>query len=206
MKKGLLSVLIPAYNPPHDCLGRILDSLKAQMKQHPDVEIIVVDDGSVDDLSWVKNYPHCVYIRNEWTGECHTRNTLLDAADGEYIAFIDADDEIYDNYLSVIIGNMREGCDWVSYDWECDRHKEWALQNIGQLMINCAVWAYSFRADFIGDMRFDESYRTGGDQEWLGRLLRDDCKHKHDHSIFYNYRWMGNEMSMCHRQQRGEKV
>lgn len=204
MKNDWLSIVIPAYNPPIKHLRRIMDALKAQMAEYPNVEIVVVDDGSADDLAWVREYPNVKYRRKRNAGAGAARNTGLGMAKGEYITFIDADDEIYDNYLSVIFGNMREGYDWVSYDWLCDTHKEWAKQTNEPLMINCAVWAYSFRADFIGDKRFVENMKTGSDVEWLHRLLTDESKHKHDHSVFYNYRWMGNDNSLCHRKLRGE--
>ena len=204
MKKGWLSVIIPAYNPPMEYLRKIMDALQMQMAEYPNVEIVVVDDGSAEDLAWARDYPNVKYRRKRNAGAGAARNTGLGMAKGEYITFIDADDEIHDNYLAVIFGNMRQGYDWVSYDWTCDNHKEWALQTKEPLMINCAVWAYSFRADFIGDTRFVESMKTGSDVDWLHRLLTEESKHKHDHAIFYNYRWMGNEDSLCHRKLRGE--
>lgn len=206
MKKDWLSVLIPAFNPPGEFLQDIIETIYAQMKEYPNVEVIIVDDGSAESIEWVKDCPFVRFKRTKNRGVSAARNTLLGMATGEYIAFIDADDEIYDNYLSVIFGNMREGWDWISYDWECDRHKEWAIQTKEPLMINCAVWAYSYRADFIGKTRFDPALRTGGDVEWLHRLLTEDSRHKHDHSVFYNYRWMGNDDSICHRKLRGEPI
>lgn len=202
MKKGWLSVLIPAYNPG-PWLKVILDSVLEQMKEFPKTEIVVVDDGSTENLSWVKEYP-VKFRRKRNGGEPAARNVCLDMAKGEYIQFIDADDEIYPNFLSVVFDNMEKGYDWVSYDWECDKHKEWALQNEGILRINCACWAYTFRADFIGETRFDESLRIGCDQPWLDAVLKEDSKHYHDHRIFYNYCWARNENSLCHKKARGE--
>ena len=203
MKKGWLSIIIPAYNPD-EWLKKMLDSIKAQMKGYPDVEIIVVDDGSKNDVSWLKSYDGIKYKRQRNKGAAAARNTGLGMVTGEYIQFLDADDEIYDNFLPVVFANIREGYDWVAYDWECDKHKEWALQNKGELAVNCAVWAYTFRTDFIGNSRFDASMNYGSDIVWLRENLRDDCKHRHDHSIFYNYRWDGNDNSICHRKLRGE--
>ena len=201
MKKGWLSVLIPAYNPgPY--LKDILDSVINQMKEYPKVEIVVVDDGSTEDLSWVKDYP-VKYRRKRNGGEPSARNVCLSMAKGEYIQFLDADDDIYPNFLSVVFDNMTKGYDWVSYDWECDRHKEWALQNENTLMVNCAVWAYTFRTDFIGEEKFDETMKIGCDIDWLMRVLKD-TNHFHDHRIFYNYCWARNENSLCHKKARGE--
>lgn len=203
MKKGWLSVIIPAYNTGKWVRGQ-LNQLKAQMSEYPNVEIIVVDDGSSEDMGWVKDYPNAVLKRKRNGGAASARNAGIDLAHGEYITFLDSDDEIYDNYLSIIFENMRAGWDWVSYDWHCDGHKEWAEQTNDPLMINCAVWAYSFRAEIIGDNRFIEKMVLAEDQEWLHRVLKPDCKHFHDHRIFYNYRWIGNDNSVVHRYLRGE--
>lgn len=200
-----LSVLIPAYNPGPRFRG-LIEGIEAQIANYPDTEIIVADDGSTEDISWVFQYPHVRYIRLDHSGEPTTRNVLLDSAVGEFISFVDADDDVSSEYLAIVYDNMLAGYDWVSYDWTCDGRKEWAYQNKGTLMINCAVWAYSFRREFIGGIRFNTSMYTGGDVDWLPRVLRDDCKHYHDHRIYYNYRWMGNDNSICHRKLRGEPL
>ena len=198
-----LSVLIPAYNPGKWLYG-IVDALNRQMMEYPDVEIIIVDDGGTENMNWVRDFPQVRYFWQDNAGEPSARNWCLDMARGEYIQFLDADDEIKGNCLSVIFDNIAGGYDWVSYDWECDGSTKGAQQNHDQLMINCAVWAYTFRRSFIGSQRFDEKLLVGCDTEFLGRVLRDDCRHRHDHRVFYNYRWSGNDNSLCHRKLRGE--
>lgn len=198
-----LSVLIPAYNPG-PWLRRIIVSLENQIARHPDTEIIVVDDGSIESLEWTRNYPHVRYARTDNGGESRTRNLCMALAMGEYIQFLDADDIIYDNCLDVVYENIEAGYDWVAYDWECDGSTSRAVQNHGVLMLNCAVWAYTFKKSYIDGLQFDERFIVGADVDWLGRLLTDDCKHRHDPRVFYNYRWAGNENSLCHRNNRGE--
>ena len=204
MKKGMLSIIIPAYNPDEQRLRGILDTL-AQQSAGYDVEIIVVDDGSDRRLNYVKEYPNVVLKRfNKNRGVSAARNAGLALVNGEYIGWIDSDDEIIGDYIGIVFGNMREGYDWVSYDWTCDGHKGWAFQNVGELWINCAVWGYSFRADIIGDERFDEAMPTGSDLCWLKKVLKPEHRHMHDGRIYYNYRWAGNDDSLCHRRMRGE--
>ena len=204
MMTDLLSVLIPAYNPDKTILRGILEKLKKQMQEYPNVEIIVVDDGSDSSLEWVLDYPSTQLFIQRNFGEPTARNTLLDLKCGEYFTFIDADDEIADNYLAVVFENMRDGWDWVSYDWTCDGSLEAAYQTTEPLMINCAVWAYSFRHDVNGDEWFDPRLLLGCDTDWLHRVLKPEHKHKHDHRVIYNYRWDGNNNSLCHRKLRGE--
>jgi glycosyltransferase involved in cell wall biosynthesis len=87
-----ITVVIPAYNTA-EYIGRAIDSVLAQTRR-PD-EIIVVDDGSTDDTSGiVETYGSQVrLIRRENAGVSAARNTGINAATGEWIAFLDGDDE-----------------------------------------------------------------------------------------------------------------
>lgn len=200
-----LSILIPAYNPGI-WLKKLLNSLTPQIEKYPSTEIVIVDDGSTEDLAWVADYPHTFYVREENGGDQVARNALLDNATGQYIQFLDADDEVYPNALDIIFDNIRQQYDWVAYEYHTDRDVKRSFHNHGKLMFNCAVWGYTFKREFIGDKRFDDNLRVGSDVEWLGRVLKEKCKHKLDDRVWYNYRWDGNENSICHRLLRGEKV
>ena len=200
-----LSILIPAYNPSKWLKG-IMDSLKEQMEKHPSVEIVVVDDGSTEDLSWIADYPKTMYIRKENKGEPSARNVCLDNMSGQYFQFIDSDDQIYSNALDVIFDNIRQQYDFVSYEFDTDHDRKRSYHNYGKLMINCAMWGYTIRREIIKDNRFNEDLHSGCDIEFLGRVLKESYKHKHDDRVWYNYRWDGNENSICHRLLRGEKV
>ena len=181
-----------------------MDALKPQVEKYPDTEIIVVDDGSEEDLSWVADYPHTHYTCQDNHGEPFTRNLLLTMAQGEYIQFIDSDDEVYSNALDVIYDNIAQGYDFVSYEYTTDHDLSRAYHNYGQLMINCAMWGYTIRKSLFGDEKFNERMFTGCDVDMLLRILREDHKHKHDDRVWYNYRWDGNIASLCHKHLRGE--
>lgn len=87
-----ISVVIPARNASAT-LGRAIDSVLAQTL--PPHEIIVVDDGSTDETSTVASaFAAVKLIRlNEARGAAAARNTGIRAAQGEWVAFLDADDE-----------------------------------------------------------------------------------------------------------------
>lgn len=88
---GLVSVIIPTYNRSSDCKIAV-ESVLSQT--YGDVEVLVVDDGSVDDTREVVSGldERVRYIRQANAGVSAARNAGLDAASGEYIAFLDSDD------------------------------------------------------------------------------------------------------------------
>lgn len=88
------SVIIPTYNRA-DLLERCLESLAAQT--YRDFEVLVCDDGSVDNSAEVaeryKDRLNIQYIWNEnWGGPARPRNIGIAASKGEWICFLDSDD------------------------------------------------------------------------------------------------------------------
>lgn len=198
-----LSILIPAYNPGKWLRG-ILDTLSSQIEKYPTTEVIILDDGSTEDLSWVTQYPFVKYWMQANEGEPSARNVLLYLAEGEYIQFVDADDEIYPNMLDVVYDNINQGYDFVTYEFDTDHDRRRSYHNYDQLMINCAMWGYTFKKRLFSGKSFNETMLTGCDVDILQRVLREDMRHKHDDRVFYNYRWDGNNDSLCHKKLRGE--
>lgn len=88
----MVSVIIPARNAL-SYLPQALGSVYAQT--FTDFEVTLVDDGSSDGTAeWVEvlNEPRLTFIRQPHQGSAAARNTGLKHADGDYIAFLDADD------------------------------------------------------------------------------------------------------------------
>jgi glycosyltransferase involved in cell wall biosynthesis len=89
---ALVSVVIPCYNQAH-FLAEALDSVLAQT--HPQIEVVVVDDGSTDNTSAVAAaYPGVRCIRQPNRGLAAARNTGLRHTTGDYLVFLDADDRL----------------------------------------------------------------------------------------------------------------
>jgi glycosyltransferase involved in cell wall biosynthesis len=89
--KDWVSVIIPTYNSAHF----IEDAINGALSQtYPHVEIVVVDDGSTDNLHEVlKQYEDKLrLIVQENRGLSAARNTGIRSSTGEYLAFLDADD------------------------------------------------------------------------------------------------------------------
>ena len=105
MSRTMISVIIPTYNRAH-LLPRALDSILRQSCL-PN-EIIVVDDGSTDDTSVLMTsvYPEIVFIQQSNTGVSCTRNVGIKRASGDWIAFLDSDDEWCPEKLEVQMNTL----------------------------------------------------------------------------------------------------
>ena len=93
MNKPLVSVVMPAYR----CADTIGAAIESVLCQNVDLELIIVDDCSPEDLEraiapWRQD-PRVIYLKNEENrGAAASRNLAVDRARGEYVAFLDSDD------------------------------------------------------------------------------------------------------------------
>ena len=86
----LVSVIIPVYNGAR-FLRAALESVFAQT--YRPFEVIVVNDGSTDDSGVIaQSFPEVRYIQQENQGVAAARNRAIEAAEGEFFAFLDQDD------------------------------------------------------------------------------------------------------------------
>lgn len=108
MRTPLISVIIPVYNV-EKYLHRCLDSVIAQTYQN--LEIICVDDGSIDESGRICDQyavrdARIKVIHQENQGLSAARNRGLDAAEGEYIAFVDSDDYILEDMYKKMLDKL----------------------------------------------------------------------------------------------------
>lgn len=102
-----ISVIIPAYNI-EKYIVRCLESVCRQT--YPNLEIIVVDDGSSDNTGriaddFAKKDKRITVIHKENAGVSAARNTGLDCAQGDYIGFVDGDDMIDSDMYELLMQN-----------------------------------------------------------------------------------------------------
>jgi glycosyltransferase involved in cell wall biosynthesis len=106
VSRPLVSVVIPVFNA-EPFQREALDSVLAQ--DYEPFEVIVVDDGSTDGSGTIaRSYPEVRYLRQENQGPAVARNAGIAAAQGEFLAFFDADDVMLPNKLSVQVGYLLE--------------------------------------------------------------------------------------------------
>lgn len=100
MKSPLFSIILPTYNRL-PLLQRAVDSVLAQ--EYGLWELIIIDDGSTDDTKayiLALDNKKIRYTYQENKGRSTARNLGIEQAYGEYICFLDSDDELLTNYLS----------------------------------------------------------------------------------------------------------
>lgn len=106
MDKNMISVIMPAYNT-EKYIGKSIESVLAQ--DYDNFELIIIDDGSKDNTkNIIRQYAEQdarikLIVKEENQGLSLARNTAMDAAKGEYIAFLDSDDLWEKNTLSLLL-------------------------------------------------------------------------------------------------------
>lgn len=97
----LYSVIVPIYNREKS-ISKCIDSILNQTES--DFELILVDDGSVDNTGKIcdeykKLDERVIVIHKDNGGVSSARNAGIDIAQGKYIVFVDSDDYVADTYL-----------------------------------------------------------------------------------------------------------
>lgn len=117
----MISVIIPVYNA-EKYLSKCIESVLSQT--YRDLEIILVNDGSTDESEKILDKyrirdSRIVVINKENGGASTARNAGLDIAQGEYIAFVDADDTISPYYFEILHNcALNDGSDFVCYRYK----------------------------------------------------------------------------------------
>lgn len=115
MNPQLISIIIPTYKV-EQYLSRCIDSVLSQKYQN--WELILVDDGSPDSSGticdeYANKDSRIRVIHQENAGASTARNTGINAAQGDCLCFIDADDYVSPDYLSSMCEEMENGVDLI---------------------------------------------------------------------------------------------
>lgn len=193
----LISVIIPAYNA-RQTIERACDSVLNQ--NYPNLELIVVNDGSGDDTAFVLDglaektkAVHPIHQKNG--GVSKARNAGLAAAKGEYIFFLDADDELVPGCLEKLqtiavetgCGIVAGPCVDIRPDGEHTPNrytisepvdvwadKEGVRQSLLDNPATYSVWGKLYRRDVIADLHFVEGKRIHEDSFFLFEALTQE--------------------------------
>ena len=167
MEQPLISVIVPVYRV-EQYLDRCVQSLLSQT--YPALEIILVDDGSPDGCpalcdQYAEKYPQVKAVHRENGGLSAARNTGLQHASGQYIAFVDSDDWLTEDAYAYAMGLMQEqGADCVHFGFV----KAAAPREISQPEEKIDVYS----GKDILQYYMDFSTRTGSYSVWKGLFSR----------------------------------
>lgn len=221
-----VSVVVITYNREEVWLAAIKSSERFSLAHHlllqsyPSIEIIIVNDGSSDKTSLIlaelsEKYPDAglKVINKPNGGPSSARNAGLDAATGDYVLFVDDDDDIPTDYIEKYMMPEYTGCDLVigSYSTQLDdntpvpvrfpmmrlTNRESAIEYIFGPMQGYpySFFAYGkrFKTELIRRhcVRFDETIQLGEDRAFV----LDYMRYVNDIMIVDNHRYIVKSIS-----------
>lgn len=195
-------MIVPFYNVQQYAP----DTLRSlRLNADRDFEFILVDDHSKDETPAIleraakdlSDVAQVRYIRHEKNGGLATaRNTGLDAAQGEYLTFLDGDDWLAPGYLAELVSALDElGCDFIRTDhvqatararsvsrvpvgrrWEAFDPRDAILPSHRSTSVDYAyAWAGAYHRRLLerGVLHFTDGLRTAEDRPWIWKLHRE---------------------------------
>lgn len=122
MNQPIVSIVIPAYNPPIEGFQRCMESVLKQ--SYKEIEVIVIDDGSEPLFAeqmdiWVQRDKRVKVIHQTNGGVGKARNHGIELVQGKYISFVDADDIIADTWLEKAVKILEDNDADIVYGRVC---------------------------------------------------------------------------------------
>lgn len=152
-----LSIITPYYKTL-EYTKKLAEVLTPQLTE--DIEWIIVDDGT-NEKELDKLKARVIHLKENSGGASKPRNIGIDNAEGEYIAFIDSDDMVAEDYIEEILKKTKLGKDIIYLSWYGYSRNH--IMIVKPLKWNCAVWCRVYKKDIIGNIRFDEKLRKAED-------------------------------------------
>lgn len=153
--RPIVSVIVPAYNS-ESSIQKCIESIQKQTVE--DIEIVIVDDGSIDDTG---NLCHAIieadkrvsYVHQSNSGPYNARMTGINRANGRYLTFVDSDDTIKADTLEVMLALMNEGIDVVVLESAYDA--ELTVEEYAKCLLSfkfLSVWGKLFRRELFDEV------------------------------------------------------
>lgn len=186
-----ISIILPVYNS-EKIISRTIESIIKQT--YNTIELIIINDGSTDNSGKVceeysRKYDKIKYIDIENNGVSNARNTGIKNATGDYIMFIDSDDEYYTNTVEKVVSKLDNdnlelvvfGYDRIHIDTnkiKQMRTKEIEIKKgknknifIEKLQKQCLfnqIWNKAFKRDILlkANIEFDTGISSGEDYKF----------------------------------------
>ena len=209
----MISIIVPVYNTPKDYIQKCISSLLTQT--YSSYEILLVDDGSNEDVAdYCDELSHKdlrirVYHQKN-RGVSSARNLGLEVAEGEYIAFVDADDWVEPDYIEKLLSAIEMNAEMaicnICYDYGKDSNSDLIGSNLKKVEYNKSeVYKELLYSKEIGGFlcnkllkkkfitkRLDESLHYSEDYVFVAEYCRQITKAIYLDSKLYHYRQDGN--------------
>lgn len=223
-EKGLISVIVPAYNAAqyiHTCINSVWKQTYTKF------ELLLIDDGSEDATGeickrWSGKDPRIQYIPLTHGGTSRARNEGIERARGEYVFFLDSDDAIHPELLealyglAVTTGAMLTACICLevpskSMQKQLKHGEKTALQALAYTYLSGSKALEYFMLDkpvglsygggkmiwkeCAASVRFDEDLPNAEDTKYMYQLLADGRGVSVLHFCGYYYRGRSDSVS-----------
>ena len=220
------TIITAVYNSEKYLSESIESVINQDLDFRENVQLILVDDGSTDSSKAIaeeyqRQFPENILVLSKQNGGvASARNLGLEHVKGEYVNFLDSDDKLCPNTLSVIddflrrhpdvnvvsmplkFFDKREGDHYLNYKFE----REGVIDlnetvDYPQLHISSSFVKY----DVLKDYRFNTGLVNGSDAELLTRVLVDLGKYGVVNKTHYNYRKRRDESSIMDNARKSKR-
>lgn len=186
----MISIIVPIYNA-ESFLQKCVNSILSQTNK--DWELILVDDGSLDKSSilcdeFARKDSRIRVIHKSNGGVSSARNIGIDVARGDWIAFIDADDYVSNNYFEAILdkesdivlvescvvnwnGKIQKAINGISANIYKRRNYENIVKDFLLDYRSRVPWAKFIKRKVIGNTRFELGQKIGEDTVFMYDVL-----------------------------------
>lgn len=203
----MISIIVPVYNG-EKYIERCVDSILLQT--YSDFEIIVINDGSVDNTNELLlkiSDPRVRVISQNNSGVSSARNRGISESKGEFIVFIDGDDYVEPTFLNTLISSYQEGImpvvgfsknssnenvlrDEIHCDYNIGPYmpRDYLIGNLGKTVsFSCCNKLFFKKLIIENDLKFPEDLKLGEDLIFVFRYLCHCKGVKYIDSVEYHY-------------------
>ena len=208
-KHPLLSIIVPIYNG-QKYIQRCIEGI--EKNEDIELEIIIINDGSIDSSleeinKILSKYNNIIFFNNSKNyGVSYSRNLGIKYATGDYIGFVDVDDEIEHNMFTKLVGCAIENqsdvvvCNYIEISENKKnivnskyKYKHTSLDQYNSLKnylidyISPAVWDKIYKKDIIKKIKFDEQFSIGEDILFCLEVFLNSTKVTFINESLYKY-------------------
>jgi glycosyltransferase involved in cell wall biosynthesis len=209
----LVSIITPVYNGAA-YLMPLIESVRQQ--DYPHIEHIIIDDGSTDNgetINLLKKYPHLRWWSRENHGQYATMNEGLNAARGEIICFISADDLMTGKAISTVVNWLKDHPNHDAVygltDYISKNEKPLTIKYFVRFsplkyypyfahIQHCSLYI-SKKYLLSKNLIFNPNIRLVGDYDWIIRLLKENIRLGFVNNVLSIIRVHENQISTLNR-------